>query len=104
MALQFRNTVFGQLVRLVSGNKAMRYPDERDSSLWKKACQQNSSRQTSRPSHDSDKDTEGDVTDEQKTNDGKDVTSDVLVVGWYGPDDPEVGLQLICRLILRPLT
>ena len=34
-SFSFRDTVFGQLVRLASGNRMMKFPDPADKNLWK---------------------------------------------------------------------
>jgi DHA1 family multidrug resistance protein-like MFS transporter len=39
MASLSRDTQFGHLLRFISGNKFLRYPDEIDPSLWKKSLQ-----------------------------------------------------------------
>jgi MFS transporter, DHA1 family, multidrug resistance protein len=88
-----QGTTSGQLVRLISGNKIFQYPDEVDPSLWKKAIQQ----ETAQPSqqivqHNSgpaDKAGQYHLTQEQQTG-GAFGGSDVLVITWYGQDDPEV--------------
>ena len=93
MSTQLRDTNFGYLIRLVSRRRLLRYPDEIDPSLWKLATQ--------RPSEStgSQKDArEGAVTGD----DGEEV----YLVGWYGPDDPEVSLQgamvcSICHLLIK---
>lgn len=35
MSFSFRDTISGQLVRLVSKNRMMKFPDEADTNLWK---------------------------------------------------------------------
>ncbi len=35
MEVLFRDTAFGQLVRLISGRRLFKYPEEKDPSLWK---------------------------------------------------------------------
>ncbi|KAH8198336.1 hypothetical protein TruAng_007491 [Truncatella angustata] len=103
MQLHMESTIFGQLVRAITGNKAFRYPDERDPSLWEKSIQrdepqpQQQSQQSPSPSQDtngagdaSDKeaqDLSSTATEKQPENGHGDL--DDLVVGWYGPDDPE---------------
>ncbi|KAH8197358.1 hypothetical protein TruAng_008488 [Truncatella angustata] len=96
MKLHVESTIFGQLVRFVSGNKTFQFPDERDSSLWKKAIQQDGSHQSQTTSEHrgtndaSDKDAQNIAASEQNRGRGHDGL-DALVIGWYGPDDPEVG-------------
>lgn len=43
MATQFRDTACGQLIRLLSRKKLLRYPDEVDPALWKIFTHQQSS-------------------------------------------------------------
>jgi DHA1 family multidrug resistance protein-like MFS transporter len=43
MATQFRDTACGQLIRLLSNKKLLRYPDELDPTMWKKFTHQHSS-------------------------------------------------------------
>ena len=74
MASRYQTAVFGQLVRWMSRGKAFRYPDEIDASLWEKAATPDASRASS----------------DEEAQDGSPGGSDVLVVGWYGPGDPEV--------------
>jgi DHA1 family multidrug resistance protein-like MFS transporter len=76
MELHLESTIFGQLVRLLSRGKLLRYPDEIDPSLWEKAV-----------SRDSPDNSNGER--EKEEDDGRSV----LLVGWYGPDDPEVSLR-----------
>lgn len=90
MAFQFHTTTFGQLVRLFSGNKIFQYPDEIDPLLWKKFLRQN----VSEPMDGSDigprknEITEDGVPENTVLHDGE---QEILLVEWYGPDDPEVG-------------
>lgn len=107
MEFHMQSAIFGQLVRWMSRNGMFKYPDEIDPSLWKSAVQRNSSQelqqscqsrgperisgQIDRPegriqkgealSQDVEKDAQSTL-----PSDGHDG---VLVVGWYGPDDPE---------------
>lgn len=103
----FKDTQFSTLVRLVSGKKLFRFPDEINPSLWKKSIQ------TQAPIDSPTSSTEGvetslpqatlqglhDVRDKEIDNlplpldainhtveDGKDI----FLIDWYGPDDPEV--------------
>ena len=46
MGDHFRDTVFGQLVRLLSGKTLLRFPDELDTTLWN-LCAQTDSTATS---------------------------------------------------------
>lgn len=110
MKLHMQSTIFGQLVRWVSRNGKFKYPDEIDPSLWKNAVQQTPSQepqhlqpsqQTEEPERtnghidESENGTQkgealnGDVEKNGQSTPPKDGPHDVLVVGWYGPDDPE---------------
>ncbi|KAK8117412.1 uncharacterized protein PG998_005693 [Apiospora kogelbergensis] len=87
MTLHLHTTAFGQLVRLVSRRRIFQYPDERNPALWKDAVQETGPAlvdATEGQSHDAaalGSHGPGSKTahDEHK----------VLIVGWYGPDDPE---------------
>ncbi|KAF8865556.1 MFS general substrate transporter [Acephala macrosclerotiorum] len=65
-----RDTVFGQLMRLISRNKLLKYPDELDSSLWRQFIQGES------------------VSDAEKGS-SDEVEKYAHLVTWQGPDDPE---------------
>ncbi len=90
-SFQFRTTIFGQLVRLLSGNKLFQYPDEIDPSLWKRAIHQDSLEPPEAPATGADKAAQDGV-------DGvphnalvqRDGGQDSILVDWYGPDDLEV--------------
>jgi DHA1 family multidrug resistance protein-like MFS transporter len=89
MTFQFHTTIFGQLVRLLSGGKRFRYPDEVDPFLWKKAVRQDTLQHTNA----SPKESANDIQDGQVPPKGGLVRKDdqhILLVDWYGPDDPEV--------------
>lgn len=92
MQFHIQSTVFGQFVRLTSRNKVFRYPDEIDPSLWEKAVRQDTQspqpEQALRPVYDRTEE------EKQKSTGVADGASDILVVGWYGPADPEVSLWL----------
>jgi DHA1 family multidrug resistance protein-like MFS transporter len=107
----FRDTVFGQAVRLLSRNRLLKFPDELDPILWKQCVQKDvtaasstsedhngvsdytaavvndSSRQgadttTTHGSGDKRFLPQGDTNPERTTNS--------VLVEWYGPDDQEV--------------
>ncbi|RJE24076.1 resistance protein [Aspergillus sclerotialis] len=85
----FKTTIFGQLMRSLSGNRLYSYPDEVDPSLWKKAVKQDSS--STSPSLNEQTDH---VSKEAGAQDAAGHGTifeghSVLLVGWYGPDDPE---------------
>lgn len=107
MELHLQSTIFGQLVRWVSRNGMFKYPDEIDPSLWKSAVQQTTS-QEPQQSHQAQEPEgsnghtsgsergkqkaeaqNGDVEKNGQSTTPRDDGPDVLVVGWYGPDDPE---------------
>ncbi|ETS87893.1 hypothetical protein PFICI_01721 [Pestalotiopsis fici W106-1] len=108
MATFFRDTAFGQVVRLLSHRRLLRYPDEIDPLLWKKSLQQHGAAgcSISDPGVESnsaqilsDNEEKSPIRDPrrqmgliengagpaQAVEDGRDV----YLVGWYGPDDPE---------------
>lgn len=66
-----RDTVFGQLVRLISRNKLLRYPDELDHSLWRQFIQGESVSGAEKGSSD-------------------EVEKYTHLVTWQGQDDLEV--------------
>jgi DHA1 family multidrug resistance protein-like MFS transporter len=107
MDLHLQSTIFGQIVRIVSRNGKLKYPDEIDPSLWKGALQGDPSQEP----HQSQQSCERQHPDGQTDGPEKGMQtygaqsgdiersgqlisptanpSDVVVVGWYGPDDPE---------------
>ncbi|KAI9658381.1 MAG: hypothetical protein M1821_002514 [Bathelium mastoideum] len=91
VAAQLQTTIFGQLVRLLSGNKLLRYPDEIDPSLWNKSGHQDTG-STSTPTEEQthglakESDTQGAASQNTVTPDGQEIQ----LVDWYGPDDPEM--------------
>lgn len=89
MKLHIQSTISGQLVRWVSRNAVFKYPDEIDSSLWKRAVQPTPSQDSQKPSRS--QEPEHLNGEPQQNEDVEANGSDVVVVGWYGPDDPEVG-------------
>lgn len=107
MKLQIQSTIFGQLVRWVTRNGMFKYEDEIDPSLWKSAVQQTPSQESQRSQQSQEPERtnghidgsesgtqEGEALNEDLEKNGQPIPSrdgpyDVLVVGWYGPDDPE---------------
>ncbi|KAG8169828.1 hypothetical protein KVR01_000573 [Diaporthe batatas] len=89
MATQIRDTAFGQLVRRLSNNRWLRYPDEVDPTLWEKHLRDREFTRDEKPngtdasSPRPERSIAGDVT--RSVEDGQDV----FLVDWYGPDDPE---------------
>ncbi|KAJ5609894.1 MFS general substrate transporter [Penicillium herquei] len=91
MSFHMHTTMFGQIVRLLSKGKAFQYPDEIDLSLWELAVQGDvPERLPSNGSSDEEKN-EHDVntSPQKKILDDRNGDQNVLLVGWYGPDDPE---------------
>jgi len=92
-SLHLPSTMFGQLMRLVSGNRLFKYPDEIDPTLWKQAVQPNDSDKSdkSEKSHEppalSNKEELHSHASPSEQDGG---TQEFMLVGWYGPDDPEV--------------
>jgi len=86
MESHIRDTVFGHFLRLISNNRLLKFPDERDSSLWKQSVNQHA------PGSDAEKAPNPDPSN--NSNDEVDCTSeanqDVYLVEWYSPEDPEV--------------
>lgn len=66
-----RDTVFGYSLRLVSGNRLLKYPDEVNHSLWRHGIEEDA------------------IVDSEKSSNGEEVKS-IHLVTWYGPEDPEV--------------
>lgn len=88
MKLPVSSTIFGQLVRFFSSNKTFQYPDEIDPSSWQNAVHQDD---IHRPGlqNDNDQANEEEAFHEQHI-ENEEVSNGV--VGWYGPEDPEVTL------------
>lgn len=83
--------MFGQLVRGISGNRIFQYPDEIDPSQWKKAVLLDNIDAPSSTAREN-----GSALKEARsqhpasTNHTGSDEKNVLIVGWYGSDDPEV--------------
>ena len=100
MATQlFRDTQFCHLVRLLSGNKLFRYPDENDPSLWEKSVfwkdttsgQTEPGQQSSGVGRSEELETWDQIDLRQPSlNHTIEEGKDVYLIDWYGPDDPEV--------------
>jgi DHA1 family multidrug resistance protein-like MFS transporter len=111
----FRDTVFGQVVRLISGNKLLRFPDELNPTLWKQCVQRNataasltseeqkglSNRTVAGVNSVVDKrqrqgaettSTHGSGDDHSlhRGNPSPEETTNFILVDWYGQDDKEV--------------
>lgn len=86
MAIQLRETQFAWVVRLLSGRKLFRYPDEVDDSLSTRYRAQQA-----QPEGEVDQE-RGNGNDNEKSAERDD--NDIYVVDWYGPQDPEVCVKL----------
>jgi DHA1 family multidrug resistance protein-like MFS transporter len=109
-----RDTIFSHILRLLTGGRVFKYPEEEDPSLWKKYVHAEKSAnmarhgQTEAPKNDdeqqsrrsqarsSSSDTAVSTGEERTVNEpsgrvvDKEKGKDIHVVDWYGPDDPEV--------------
>ncbi|KAI0406757.1 MFS general substrate transporter [Xylaria palmicola] len=83
IAFFLRTTTFGELARLLSDNRILPYPDEVDSSLLKKSIRREDTEQSNKQSVEKEK---GQTRGTQSPNGKKE---EILLVDWYGPDDPE---------------
>jgi DHA1 family multidrug resistance protein-like MFS transporter len=117
MRNHIRDTAFGHLVRLLSSRRLLKYPDELNPTLWEQCVQKHSTAHPSTSgehnnlvgsSHQSALDTGDDGEKEQnldfglksapglgkggldRENDSHENAGGVVLVDWYGPDDPEV--------------
>lgn len=89
MASRFNSTIFGQLLRLLSGNRLFQYSDEIDPSLWKTAIQPGTA-QASLLGEGIDSAEKADSHIVGLRNDGIEHDQAILLVYWYSSDDPEV--------------
>lgn len=100
MSTQFRDTQFGHLARFLSGDKWFPHPDEVDHTLWKAAIgsqaykltesnQPNDIADVSEASKEEKVIQSVEQNEATKEKNAKDK-EDVLLVDWYGPNDPEV--------------
>lgn len=116
-----QSTIFGQIVRWVARNGIFKYPDEIDPYLWKSAIQRRPSQelQQSRQSREPERISghidgperkmqkaealNEDVEKMEQSTMPRYGPQDVLVVGWYGPDDPEAsdpdGPNMMCSFV-----
>ena len=114
----FRDTVFGQVVRLLSKNRLLRFPDELNPTLWKQCVEQDPSAASSTSGEldglpasgdhiAADVSVRGEKCQKQGTgmssahgsgdrqvmhdgNPSREKTTGVRLVDWYGPGDQEV--------------
>lgn len=113
MTTQIRDTQLGHLVRFLSCNRLLRYPDEKDPSLWRKFLQPDT---TSKSSQQEDQnvsadpfsmgfDTQNDDVHDSSVNHVVKEGKDIYLVTWYGADDPEVTAPTDpMRLVTKYLT
>jgi hypothetical protein len=95
MSWRLHDTIFGQVVRFLTSNKYYRYPDEIDPTLWEKAVQKappaaDNSTVSGEESKDKEAQDGAVETQSHKVASVKTEKDDILLVGWYGADDPEV--------------
>jgi len=118
MGDHFQDTVFGQIVRLISGKRFLKFPDELDPNLWKPYVQEESTAASSTSGEQNDlvrpddhaadsvsedrenlKELGTGISSEQALKDKQalhqettshEKTKGVILVDWYGPDDREV--------------
>ncbi|KAG5660904.1 hypothetical protein KAF25_002547 [Fusarium avenaceum] len=107
-----RDTIFSHTLRLMTGGKVFKYPEEEDSSLWKKYVHTEKSANMAKygqvqPPEDSEQQARESQTRSSSSSTvvpsrrsegvngasghpiDKEKGKDVYVVDWYGPDDPE---------------
>ena len=110
----FRDTQYGHLVRFLTGQKLLRYPDEVDSTVWKDATRHGNvqvARRAQKGNSDLEKSTDTSPPLEATTRspgvqdvgvnvlNAVEAGKDVYLVDWYGPDDPEVSRMSVNALI-----
>ncbi|KAK4955788.1 hypothetical protein LTR10_006727 [Elasticomyces elasticus] len=83
MAAGMRDTQFGKLVRLSTGRRRLRYPDEIDLSMWTASMEHST---TSR------KQDESVIELQHQHVDGEGREKPALLVSWYGSNDVEICL------------
>src|SRR3954467_15105581 len=102
MNAHFRDTVFGQMIRLLSQNRFLKFPDELDRSLSER-CTRNSGSTTQSLRIESGNIGEHDKVVEEGDAGGKaEAGKSVCLVDWYDLNDPEVSFHL--TLIVMVLT
>ncbi|KAF5676591.1 MFS DHA1 multidrug resistance [Fusarium heterosporum] len=108
-----RDTIFSHTLRLMTGGKVFKYPEEEDSKLWKKYVHTEKSANMARhgqtePPEDNERQGRGAQTRHSSSSStvvpsrrsegvnepsgvpvDKEKGKDIHVVDWYGPDDPE---------------
>ena len=101
MEALIRTTVFGQAVRLASGNRLLQYPDELDPSLWKK-CIEQTEPASGKSAEDQMKSTGSRSTHATERDDRNRMSAGeekMLLVRWYGLNDPEANSSIRSLLI-----
>lgn len=107
MSDQLRDTVFGQTVRLLSGRKLLKFPDEQNPDLWKAFVPKGKHNDGKPKDHDeaSGQDAEHAVkavgpaqlsSSEERHSLHRDLdekNGEVMLVDWYDSSDPEVRLS-----------
>ncbi|CAI6334887.1 unnamed protein product [Periconia digitata] len=97
MSSKFHTTAFGQLVRIVSCGRTLRYPDEVDPIIWKRAIAQQfqgpspENQQTSQCAVEGVHNAQEAANKEQKSSESynEEPGADSLLVGWYDAGDLE---------------
>jgi hypothetical protein len=89
----FNTTILGEALRLATGNRFPRYPDERELPA-KYAGGEKQPQPSRRSSADSAQTRVGQPAQQGEKEKGEDPN----VVGWYGPDDPENPLYVLENL------
>ncbi len=108
-----RDTQLGHLVRLLSGKKLFRYPDEIDTTLWRISVRRPDGSRSAEQTINTDRpdDAEIQLNGQSKESDGQDEADlqdhnlgytikdgkDIRLVDWYGPDDLDVREPQPCR-------
>lgn len=126
MSRYFRDTVFGQVVRLLSSDRLLKFPDELDLSLWKQCVTEKISTAVPGGVGESSNETPSKLGDGGETGQtqGFEATSSqgsedkqgihgrksslyenerIHLVDWYGLDDPEVRPHPASNPSLSPL-
>lgn len=93
MSQLIRDSFFGRTLRYVSGARLNPFPEDVDPSL----------KHFFHSDEDASSQTSSQISDEEKrgANEGKNA---YIVVGWYGPDDPEVSCHIARSILCLWLT
>ena len=102
MTTQIRDTQFGHVVRFLSRRRLLRYSDEIDASMYKSSIpskleqgadvqiQERDVQAIGRRANAEEADKQQGDREDAHTSPTCQSEKDVLLVNWYGPDDPEV--------------